>query len=175
MIRYMKLRSRVPAVGFLVLFVSVFPAGPLFAQNASLDFLVGDWQILDAAGRPAGASVITTLPAKGSMLSEVRTDLKGEETAMWWVNSEAAGNWKQLIVGANGLMRETLPVSKRGEWPLVLAGKYTNPDGAAASFRLSIFFVSTDESRRKLETSKDDGATWSVIFEQTYRRKPKLR
>jgi len=31
----------------------------------------------------------------------VRTNTKGEPTAMWWANSEAAGNWKQLIVGAN--------------------------------------------------------------------------
>jgi len=32
-------------------------------------------------------------------------------------------------------MRETLPLSKRGEWPIVLGGKFTNPNGAVANFR----------------------------------------
>jgi hypothetical protein len=168
----MKLPFRALAARFILLALCGCIVRPLRAQAAALDSLAGDWQIFDAAGKLTGASTIAAT-VKGALLAEVRTNLKGEETAMWWVNSEAAGNWKQLIVGANGLMRETLPVSRRGEWPLVLAGTFTNPDGATASFRLSLFHVGADESKRKLETSKDGGATWSVIFDQTYRRRPK--
>jgi hypothetical protein len=166
----MKLLSRPLPARFVLLAILGSFVRPLHAEAAALDFLAGDWEILDSAAQVTGSSAIT-VTSKGALLAEVRTNVKGEATAMWWVNSEAAGNWKQLIVGANGLMRETLPVSKRGEWPLVLVGKFVNPAGATASFRLSLFYVSADESKRKLETSKDDGATWSVIFEQTYRRR----
>jgi hypothetical protein len=158
------------ATRFIFFSLVVVLASSLRAQPGNLDFLTGDWEIVDATGKLTATSTVTAT-VKGSLLSEVRTNAKGEPTAMWWVNSEAAGNWKQLIVGANGLMRETLPLSKRGEWPIILGGKFTNPNGAAASFRLSIARVSDDESKRKLEMSNDDGATWTTIFDQTYRRK----
>jgi len=158
-----------PAI-LLALSLIFLPAAAA-AQPVSLDFLGGDWVLLDPAGKPAGKShVEVQLP--GAMIYERRTDANGE-LPVWFFNSEAEGGWVQLFPGPAGSLREFSPQSKAGEWPLVLGSEVTLRDGRKANFRLTLGRASDNESHRVLEMSTDAGRSWSSVFDYKYVRAEK--
>lgn len=137
------------------------------ADPVSLDFLGGDWVLMDPAGKPAGKSHIEVqLP--GAMIFEKRTDADGE-LPVWFVNSESRG-WVQLFPGPGGSLREFTPQSAPGAWPLVLGRDVTLRDGRHAKFRLTLGHASDNESHRQLEMSTDAGKNWSLVFDYRYVR-----
>jgi hypothetical protein len=141
------------------------------ATVASLDFLGGDWVLLDPAGKPVGRShVDVQLP--GAMIYERRTDRDGE-LPVWFVNAEDRGGWVQLFPGPTGQLREFVPQSKPDAWPMVLGSEVTLRDGRAAQFRLTLSRESDNESRRLLEMSTDQGKNWSPVFDYRYVREAK--
>jgi hypothetical protein len=141
------------------------------ADPVSLDFLGGDWTLLDRSGKKAGTShVEVQLP--GAMIHERRTDAGGE-LPVWFFNSESDGGWVQLFPGPTGALREFAPQSKPGEWPLVLGSDVTLRDGRKAKFRLTMSHASDDESHRLLEMSTDAGKIWAPVFDYKYVRAAK--
>ena len=141
------------------------PAPPSATQ---LDFLAGDWEISDPAGRILGRSHIE-LQTPGAMLFEVRR--VGEEAQpLWFAFLERNGGWTQLFVGASAMLREFPTTSVAGAWPMVMVQDVTLRDGRPARFRLTMGRQSDDETTRLLERSDDSGATWSVVFDFRYRR-----
>ena len=141
------------------------------AQGVPLDFLGGDWALLDTAGKAVGKSHIEVqLP--GAMIYERRTDEAGE-LPVWFFNSERARGWVQLFPGPAGSLREFVPQSRPGEWPLVLGSDVTLRDGRKAKFRLTLSHASDDESHRLLEMSVDAGKSWSPVFDYKYVRAAK--
>ena len=138
------------------------------AERGQLDFLAGDWTLFDASGKSVGKSHIE-LQLPGAMIYEVRTDLDGK-LPVWFVNSEAKGGWVQLFPGPAGSLREFTPLSKMGEWPLLLGSDAVLRDGRKVKFRLTMERASDSESRRALEMSPDGGAKWSTVFDYRYVR-----
>lgn len=153
-------------------FVLVTAASAQAETGLDLGFLEGEWTIHGADGEAVGSSDIV-IQAPNAVLFEQRTVGDRPAQALWLVNSEDAGGWKQLFVGAAGLVREFLPQSPQGEWPLVASGDVTMRDGTQATFRLTMEQASDDESRRLLERSTDNGASWTTVLDYTYRRKAK--
>ena len=157
--------------GVLLALSLMLLSGAAAAQPVSLDFLGGDWTLLDAAGKAVGKShVEVQLP--GAMIYERRTDANGE-LPVWFFKSEEAGGWVQLFPGPAESLREFAPQSKAGEWPLVLGSDVTLRDGRKAKFRLTFSHLSDNESRRLLEMSVDAGKSWSPVFDYKYVRAAK--
>lgn len=145
------------------------------AANAAgpvpLDFLGGDWVLLDPSGKQVGKSHVEVQLA-GAMIYEQRTDADGE-LPVWFFNSEGDGGWVQLFPGPTGALRKFAPQSKSGEWPIVLGSDVTLQDGRKAKFRLTMSHASDDETHRLLEMSTDAGRNWSPVFDYKYVRAAK--
>jgi hypothetical protein len=137
----------------------------------SLDFLIGEWDIVNAAGKPTGTTKVeAALP--GAALSEVRRGLDGKELKLWYFYSETDRAWKSLFAGPNGAMRELLTTEKMPDGSIRMLGRFPAAKGPAAQSRFTYYKLTDGSVRRHLETSADDGATWKTIVDATYRRKP---
>lgn len=153
----------------ILLFAAALAASQSGASSTRpLDFLSGDWTIYDQSGSQVGTSHVEA-QVPGSMLLEIRR-VGGEPQPLWWENSERDNGWIQLFVGPNGVIRAFTPVSRPGEWPLVLGADVTLQSGAPARFRMTMTHPETGRSMRRLEMSNDAGATWATIFNYEYRR-----
>ena len=137
------------------------------ADPVSLDFLGGDWVLMDPAGKPAGKSHIEVqLP--GAMIFEKRTDADGE-LPVWFVNSESRG-WVQLFPGPGGSLREFTPQSAPGAWPLVLGDDVTlgivgtRSSGSRLGTPRIISLIASSKCR------PTPAKTWSLVFDYRYVR-----
>lgn len=145
--------------------------GTAHAQEASpvaLDALAGRWTLHDAAGTRVGESIVE-VQAPGVMLFEKRTVGDRRPQPLWFSKFEADG-WQQLFVGVGGGMRAFVTQSAPGAWPLVLGATVVTRDGRPTRFRMTMYRPSATDSRRVLESSSDDGATWTTVFDYHYRR-----
>jgi hypothetical protein len=154
-----------------VLFAIALSLGsPAFgADPGALDSWAGEWVVHDPSGKAIGESRIV-VQAPNAMLYEERRIGDEEPQPLWFANSERDNAWIQMFVGPAGIriFRQT---TGPGAWPLMMSGEAVLRDGRPASFRLTVTRASADESRRLLEMSIDKGASWSPLFDYTYRRK----
>lgn len=151
-------------------------AGPCLraASDDSLDYLAGEWDIFDAAGKQIGTSVVA-VQEKNAALYEIRTFNEGVPQKLWFFNTEFEGGWKQAFMsGRSHLMREFRTEEKMPDGRLRMGARYQTANGDVTTFRI---FLSgpdaTGATRRVLESSKDEGQTWIPVFDYTYRRKSK--
>jgi hypothetical protein len=153
--------------------LAALAAGAAYAKTPStvdLGFLKGEWTIFDGKGAAVGsATIVVQWP--DAILYEQRKIGDRNTQPLWFVNSEKQGGWQQLFVGINGRVREFDQESTNADWPLVLNGDVVLHDGTPARFRMTLWRGDDNESRRRLEESVDDGATWTTVFDYTYRRK----
>lgn len=155
-------------IAMLALWVAATAAA---AQQGSdqLDFLAGNWRLHDLSGALVGSSRIV-VQAPALMLYEERRVGDGDVQPLWFENSERNGGRTQLFTGASGMIREFPRLSPAGTWPIVMGADVRLRDGTPVRFRLTMSRASNDETRRVLERSSDQGATWSTVFDLTYRR-----
>lgn len=137
-------------------------------SRGSLDELAGRWTLLDAKGTAIGESVVT-VQQPGVMLYEERRIGTAAAQPLWFAQFEDGG-WKQLFVGVQGTLRTFTTESTPGSWPVVMGATVTTRDGSATRFRMTMSRASPTEMRRVLESSRDHGATWTVVFDYVYRR-----
>jgi hypothetical protein len=157
-----------PRLVLLVLFLSL---GPRAIADESLDFLIGEWDITNAAGQPVGTTKVeAALP--GAALTEVRRGLDGRELKLWYFYAEPEHAWKSVFAGPNGAMRELLTTEKLPDGSVRMLGRFPNSTGPAAQSRFTYYKLTDGSVRRHLETSTDDGVTWKTIVDATYRKKP---
>ena len=151
--------------------IAAQPAAPDAAASAiDLDILGGQWDLYDSSGKKVGASTIT-VQAPGAALFEQRTADGGEAQPLWFINSERDKGWIQLFLGPSNQARAFTLQSPANSWPLVLGSDVVLRDGTPARFRMTLTRASADLSRRKLEMSRDQGASWSTVFDYEYRRR----
>lgn len=138
---------------------------PLYRQ---FDFWVGDWNVTVAQGQQAGTNNVT-LEEGGCVIHEHwvgggnstgqsfnfydRTDQKWHQV---WVDN--AGTWLNLA-------------GNYADGKMVLIGQNTGPTGAPQLQRIT-FTKNSDGSVRQLwDSSDDNGKTWKVAFDGTYKKK----
>jgi len=154
---------------FLLACIFAWPGLRAFADD-SLDFLLGEWDIVNAAGKPAGTTrVEAVLP--GAALAEVRRTADGSELRFWYFYSESDRAWKNIFAGPNGAMRELLTKEKLSDGSIRMLGRFPNAAGPASQSRFTYFKLPGGTVRRLLEVSEDDGATWKTLVDATYRKK----
>src|SRR5690349_8125561 len=118
----MQLRRILPLV---VLFTSL---GLHAAADDTLDFLIGEWDIFNAAGKQTGTTKVeATLP--GAALTEVRRALDGKELKLWYFYSEADHAWKSVFAGPNGAMRELIATEKMPDGSVRMLGRFPSATG----------------------------------------------
>lgn len=137
-------------------------------SEPTLDVLAGRWILHDAAGAVVGESEVRVEHA-GAMLYEQRRVGSGAPQSLWFARFETGG-WRQLFVGPQGALRTFDTESPAGRWPVVMGATVTTQDGRATRFRMMMSRASDNDMRRVLESTRDGGVTWQVVFDYTYRR-----
>jgi hypothetical protein len=142
-----------------------------FAGAPDLSHLAGSFEILDASGEHVGASTGEIVHPGAAIFESRRFDSRANEQKLWFFNSEFQNGWKQLFVGRNGTVREFLTEEVLPDGGLILGGRFSTADGLSTRFRMLITAPDAEGGhRRHLESTTDDGAGWSTVFDLMYRR-----
>ena len=139
-------------------------------QHRQFDFWVGEWDVSDPAGKPAGRSRIESRLGR-CVVHEHWFGSGGSVGESFNIYNAASGNWEQFWVD-NGGNRLYLKGGLRAG-SMVLEGVQDTPDaktGVRQRERIT-WTPNADGSVRQLwETSTDDGKRWAVSFDGLYRK-----
>lgn len=151
----------------------VLAAGPVFAQSAApcadpgyraFDFWVGEWRVTRPDGQVAGRNVIDQTLG-GCALRERWEGAGGMTGTSLNTYDPTSGAWHQTWIDDRGGFL-LLTGGREGD-AMVLTGETRDDEG---TLRHRITWTPDDRGRVRQvwETSRDDGATWTVVFDGLY-------
>jgi hypothetical protein len=147
------------------------PARCAAPEYRQLDFWLGDWEVVTPSGERAGSDHVTSVLG-GCAIQEEWTDTDGRRGMSVTSYAGAAGLWQQTYVDDQGTLLRVAGQVVDGA--VVLLGVSQLREGGSVTHRIS-YRPSGDGSgsvRQLWQTSRDDGRTWSTLFEGIYRRRP---
>ena len=137
------------------------------AEYRQFDFWVGDWEVVDSAGKVLGHNRITS-ELNGCVVHEHWTGAGGASGESFNIFRRDTRTWHQSWVDSGGnllLLEGTLDGDV-----MVLRGETPAPAGGRRQHRISYRPLEGGQVRQLWEVSGDGGATWTVSFDGTYRR-----
>lgn len=149
---------------------------PPCAEDAGfhvLDFWLGEWRVM-AGDQQVGSNTIRTILG-GCAVREEWTSARGGRGESLFYYQPVTKVWKQVWVtdgarGRGGVKEKTLVTTLpdgslrfQGEIPLAEGGKYFD--------RTTLSPLSGGKVRQLIEISSD-GATWRIVFDAVYERRP---
>lgn len=138
------------------------------AESRRFDFWVGEWEVKNAQGQPAGQSSVQRL-LEGCALYENWTDLQGGGGKSLNSYNTDVKQWQQFWTDQYGRVTEY----RESEWvdgSLRFTAKQIMPQGPAL-LHMTFTPVNTDTVRQFGEMSVDGGKTWTPTFDLYYYRK----
>jgi tetratricopeptide (TPR) repeat protein len=136
-------------------------------ESRRFDFWVGEWDVKNAQGQPAGQSSVQRL-LEGCALYENWTTPNGGGKSLNSYNPDLK-MWQQFWTDQTGRVTEY----RQGEWvngSLRLTAQQTRP-GAPGLIRMTFTQMNKDLVRQFGEASNDSGKTWMPSFDLYYHRK----
>jgi len=135
------------------------------SEYRQFDFWLGEWEVTNRSGEIVGKNTITP-EIGGCAVHERWEGAQGGTGESMNAYDRLTNTWHQTWVGDRGLVLRLEGVLRDGS--MVLEGATARPDGA--SLQRITWTPAADGSVRQLwETSEDDGKTWTVSFDGTYR------
>ncbi len=140
-------------------------------KSREFDFWVGVWDVFDTkTGRPAGTNTITITSGGCILLESWVNTIGGTGTSINYVNTET-GKWEQIYKD-NDL---GMPVHyTNGEYingVMKFALTTKGADGKMQTGRFVFEKKGADEVRQYQEMTSDEGKTWIMEFDLTYKRR----
>jgi hypothetical protein len=138
-------------------------------EYRQFDFWVGEWNVQNTLGQPAGTSSIQQI-LDDCIVFENWTGQNGYTGKSFNLYNKQTGKWEQIWVDSMGaITKYEGQLIKDG----VLEYHYdsTQPDGSKMLHRLTFFKLGPDRVRQFSEHSVDDGKTWATDYDLTYVRK----
>ena len=139
--------------------------------NRDFDFWVGNWEVVDPQGTVVGTNRIERVSGGYGLLENwTAAGTNGGTGKSLNAYNASKKQWQQFWIGAGGGVLELAGgLNQQGE--MVLSGRRPLPAGGSLTNRIT-WTPRKDGTVRQLWTqSKDDGATWTTIFDGIYRRK----
>lgn len=134
------------------------------------NFLVGDWEVLDTAGRVISTSSVDAMHDNCVIQENWKSAGFGFTGTSYNFYDAGAGEWVQVWVDNNGgnlLLRGGIK-----EGSMVLESEATPRPQGGSSYNRITWTPNDDGTVRQLwETSTDYGASWSVLFDGLYKKK----
>jgi hypothetical protein len=127
----------------------------------AFDFWLGEWDVFDPDGKRVGRSSITAPYDTGALAEHWRGDggVEGHSLNSW---DPERSCWHQTWIDSTGGILLLDGTMRDGAMVLT---------GVTADAQQRITWTPEGDGVRQLwETSKDDGATWTVAFDGRYRR-----
>ncbi|MCI0433460.1 MAG: DUF1579 domain-containing protein [Gemmatimonadetes bacterium] len=139
-------------------------------EHRQFDFWLGEWNVTNPAGQPAGRNRITSI-LKNCVLLEEWTGAGGSSGRSYNVWSRADRRWYQTWVDDRGDLLMLTGGSRDGA--MVLEGSTPAQGGGTTLHRVTWSLIDGDPRRvRQLwEQSRDNGTTWTIAFDGTYTRR----
>ena len=138
-------------------------------ESHKFDFWVGEWNVFSALGPAAGSSSVQKI-LESCVLLENWTDLQGGQGKSFNAYNRALGQWQQFWVDQYGSVTEY----RESKWvgaSLQYTAHSTNAKGAPTLLHMTFTPIDANTVRQLGETSTDEGKTWSIDYDLTYRRK----
>ena len=134
---------------------------------SQLDLWIGEWELLNEDRQVLGVSSVTK-ETGGYMITEKWQPVGrvGGTSVTYFDASDQ--KWKQTFVSGQGPITRYEGTFEEGQ--LSLIGDTVFPNGAKTTSRAQMTFVSRNEVRFLMESSRDNGASWYPKFSGTYRR-----
>lgn len=132
-----------------------------------LDFWVGDWDVYVGETK-VGANRIEKI-LHGCALLEHWRDARGRQGKSLFYFNPVTGDWKQVWVTESGSVKEKTLLADYDGPGVRFQGRLPQPDGSAILDRTTLTPLDAGAVRQLIEQSRDDGETWTVGFDATYR------
>jgi hypothetical protein len=139
------------------------------AENRLADFLVGSWKISSEHGLPIANSSVE-LDLSGCLFVERINGPLGFESITFFHYDAVTDKWTRGTMDNLGNWLEMTGPVDHGGGPIVLTGTKAGPGASASLVRLTIESVSAGRIRQTLQTSHNDGLTWSPGVTLIYER-----
>jgi hypothetical protein len=133
-------------------------------EHRQFDFWVGDWEVDAANGEPAGRNTIRSILG-GCALREEWRGARGYDGTSLNFYDRASGRWHQTWIGSDGE-----PLYIEGELDAEGRMVMASTERGGRVDRITWTPNSDGTVRQLWERSADAGATWSVLFNGTYRK-----
>jgi hypothetical protein len=150
------------------------PAAPCSGpEHRQFDFWIGEWDVC-AIGQAAGTNSIRPVHG-GCALHESwqGTGEGGISGGSYNIYDQASGRWHQTWVDAAGTLLQLDGGLVDGN--MVLSGQRPAPDGKGVTLHRITWTPNEDGSVRQLwEASRNDGNSWSVLFDGLYAKRAEL-
>ncbi len=137
-------------------------------ESRMFDFWVGEWDVKNPQGQPAGRSSVQLL-LEGCTLLENWTDMQGGGGKSLNSYNTDTKQWQQFWTDQYGRVTEY----RESEWidgSLRFSAKQIMPQGPAL-LHMTFTPINPDLVRQFGEMSTDDGKTWVPTFDLYYHRK----
>jgi tetratricopeptide (TPR) repeat protein len=137
-------------------------------ESRLFDFWVGEWDVKNAQGQPAGQSSVQRL-LEGCTLYENWTDMQGAGGKSLNSYNTAVKQWQQFWTDQYARVTEY----RESEWidgSLRFTASQVMPQGPAL-MHMTFTPINPDVVRQFGETSIDGGRTWTLTFDLYYYRK----
>jgi hypothetical protein len=151
---------------------SATPAAPASGACAApeyrqFDFWIGAWEVHEG-DRLAGTNRIEAILGGCALVESWNgvSGMRGTSLNFYFARDR---NWHQTWVDTDGLLLELSGGLVEGR--MVLAGRVPDADGSRAALHRITWTPAPDGSvRQHWQSSRDDGATWTDLFDGVYRR-----
>jgi hypothetical protein len=138
-------------------------------ENRQFDFWVGEWEVQNPQGRPAGTSSVQLILGDCTIF-ENWTSASGTYSGKSFnIYNSSLKKWQQFWTDDKGGVLEFTGEYKDGE--LRYAGESLDQKGNRVMHRLTFFNLSPTRVRQLWEQSTDGGKTWTTAFDGLYVRK----
>lgn len=139
-------------------------------EHRQFDFWIGDWDVADPEGAPAGRNRIESILG-GCVLMESWEGASGSTGRSFnMYDARGDGRWHQTWVDGSG-GRLDLVGGLDAEGRMVLSGERPGPDGGAVLHRITWTPLPDGAVRQHWEASQDGGAAWEDLFVGIYTRR----
>jgi hypothetical protein len=141
------------------------------------DFWIGEWNVFDSqTGELGGHSKIEKVSG-GCAILENWTAVGGMPHNGKSLNfiDPKTNKWKQVWIGSYGINEQNIETFLDGEYKdNKMQFRYDfNQSGTHYLVRFSFFNEGPNQVRQRKELSKDEGSTWTISYDYTYKRIPK--
>jgi hypothetical protein len=137
-------------------------------EHRQFDFWIGDWDVSNPAGKPAGHNRIEPILG-GCALRETWTGARGSRGTSYNAWDSQRRRWHQTWVDNGGLVLRLDGGFADGK--MVLSGETRDSSGAAVLNRITWRETGPGAVRQLWEVSSDGGKTWGVAFDGRYRKR----
>ena len=135
-------------------------------EYRQFDFWLGDWNVQDTAGNPAGTNRITSIQG-GCVLFENWNGAKNGTGNSFNMYDASDKKWRQTWVDNQGGRLDLSGGLREGK--MVLEGEAPSQRDPTRRVRHQISWEKKAGNVRQLwQASRDDGKTWAVLFDGLY-------